>query len=146
MVLYSPVRARHSACSRRTGIRTQPRRVKQTVAGRIAERGVKCCGIEYCQLVIRLVRIGQIRIANAQIQSQAGGHFPVIVEIELKVLPAALLLENDILFAPIERHVLQNIISRTVAGIGERNAAAPWISNVFAAIVTVWTEGHALFL
>ena len=55
-------------------------------------------------------------------------------------------LENDVLFAPIDCHVLQKPVSWAIAGVGERNGRAPWISNLLAAVVTTRTKGHALFL
>src|SRR6266436_2165573 len=112
VVLYRSVGPSRSARSRRTGIRSQVWRVKQAIAGRLAEGGIKRCRVEYRQLVIRLVGPGQIGIANAKVQSQAVGYLPVVIEINLKVLPAALLFENDVLFAPTDPHIPQKKIGR----------------------------------
>src|SRR6266446_258063 len=146
VVLYSPVGTGQSARSRRTGIRQEARRVVQTVAGRVAERGVKSRLVKNGEFVIRLVGIRQIGIASTQVESQAAAKLYVVVEIKFSVFPAALFLEDDILFAPIDRLVLQNPIGKTIVGGDVRQVRAPWICDLLAAIVTAWSKGHALFL
>src|SRR5215472_9099778 len=144
IVLYGVVRPLDSASSRRTRIRAAC--VQQAVASRTAERRIKGCRIEDRQLVVRLVGPRQIGVAKAQVQRQPAIDLPVVVDIELEVGPAALLLEDVVLFSPVDAHILEKIVSRAVASVGERNARASRIADVLAAIVSGWTEGNALDL
>src|SRR5712691_737628 len=114
VILYSPVRTRQSARSRRAGICEETRRVEQAVAGRVLKRGVKRRLIKYRVLIIILVGIWEVRVPYPEVESQAAGHLEIILGIEFKVLPTPLLFEDDVLFAPTDSRVLQNPISRAV--------------------------------
>src|SRR5439155_26240675 len=64
-------------------------------------------------------------------------------------LPAALVFDNNVLLAPVYRHVLQNVIGRAIMGRVVRSTPAAGSAaccGTFAAVVTDWTKGHALFL
>src|SRR5712671_7344034 len=148
VVLYGPVRSLHSACSRWARIRAKTCRIEQTVAGRIPQRGVKGQRIKYGQLVIRLVGIGQVGIPNTHVNRQTIAELEVVVEIKFQVLPTSLLLENDVLFAPIYSLVLQEPIGRAIVSsrVCKIESHALRISNILAALVTTGTKAHALFL
>src|SRR6266404_3337591 len=67
VVLNSPVGTWQASCSRRTGIRQEARRVKQAVAGRVTERGVKRRLVKDRELIIILVRIREIRVTYPEV-------------------------------------------------------------------------------
>src|SRR5262249_45552441 len=99
---------------------------------------IKCRLIKHRKLIIALVRPWQIGVAYAQVESEAIVQLEVVVEISFEVFPAALLFENDVLFSPLDSHILQDVIRRAVMSSKVRLVGAASLGCSCAAVVSDW--------